>query len=64
PEHVPLLPHFFAAYGEPVPSWPERHEAMLKRCDDLLDFCARWEPGGGGEKTWRERLDTTAAWTA
>ncbi|AQZ68833.1 aminoglycoside phosphotransferase [[Actinomadura] parvosata subsp. kistnae] len=63
PEHVALLPHFFTAYGEAVPSWADRHAAMIERCQGLLDFATRWEPGGGGEKLWRERLDTTAAWT-
>ncbi|MEV4017057.1 phosphotransferase [Nonomuraea angiospora] len=62
-EHVPLLSRFFAAYDGPVPSWEERREAMVARCRDLIDFCARWEPGGAGEKLWHERLDTTAAWT-
>jgi tRNA A-37 threonylcarbamoyl transferase component Bud32 len=64
PEHVSLLPHFFAAYDGPVPEWPERQAAMLARCRALLDFCSRWEPGGDGEKLWRKRLETTAAWTA
>ncbi len=68
PEHAPLLGHFFRAYGEaygePLPAWPERHAAMLARCRDLLDFCGRWEPGGQGEKLWRDRLDTTASWAA
>ncbi|MFF4194701.1 phosphotransferase [Nonomuraea sp. NPDC001831] len=64
PEHVPLLPRFFDAYGGPVPSWAERQASMVARCRDLLEFCGRWEPGGGGEKLWRERLDLTAAWSA
>ncbi|MEV0195445.1 phosphotransferase [Nonomuraea sp. NPDC050691] len=68
PEHVALLPRFFDAYrqggGLDVPAWDVRHAAMLARCRDLLDFTARWEPGGGGEKLWRDRLDSTSAWTA
>lgn len=64
PEHVPLLPSFFDAYGAAVPSWPERHAAMLERCRALIDFTSRWEPGGEGEKLWRHRLEATAAWTA
>lgn len=63
PEHVPLLPSFFDAYGAAVPSWAERHAAMLDRCRALIDFTARWQPGGDGEKLWRRRLETTAAWT-
>ncbi|MBF8192848.1 phosphotransferase [Nonomuraea sp. K274] len=63
PEHVPLLPHFFDSYDGPVPAWAERHEAMVARCRDLLDFCVRWEPGGDGEKSWHERLAVTEAWT-
>ncbi|MFD2348933.1 hypothetical protein ACFSTC_05265 [Nonomuraea ferruginea] len=64
PEHVPHLRHFFEAYGGPVPSWEERHAAMLNRCRNLLDFAARWEPGGEGEKLWRQRIDDTADWVA
>ncbi|MEU0565880.1 phosphotransferase [Nonomuraea sp. NPDC005983] len=64
PGHVPLLPRFFSAYGDPVPGWPERHAAMLARCRALLDFTSSWEPGGEGEKLWRGRLDATAAWAS
>lgn len=64
PEHVPHLHHFFEAYGGEVPSWEERHATMLARCRDLLDFAARWEPGGEGEKLWRRRIEETAAWGA
>ncbi|MFI7617988.1 phosphotransferase [Nonomuraea terrae] len=63
PEHVPLLPHFFAAYDGPVPPWEERRAAMVARCRELLDFCTRWEPGGPGESLWHDRLEITAAWT-
>ncbi|MEV0350866.1 phosphotransferase [Nonomuraea sp. NPDC050680] len=63
PEHVSRLPSFFDAYGGPVPSWPDRHAAMVARCRALLDFTGRWEPGGDGEKLWLERLDITASWT-
>ncbi|NRQ35756.1 phosphotransferase [Nonomuraea sp. NN258] len=64
PEHAALLDRFFTAYAATVPPWSERQAAMLSRCRALLDFCARWEPGGGGEKLWRERLDLTASWAA
>ncbi len=63
PEHVPQLRHFFDAYAAAVPAWTERHACMLARCRDLLDFSARWEPGGEGEKLWRRRIDDTATWT-
>lgn len=64
PAHVPSLASFFDAYDGTVPPWERRHAAMLARCRDLLDFAARWEPGGEGEKLWRHHLETTATWTA
>ncbi|WP_327089501.1 phosphotransferase [Nonomuraea sp. NBC_01738] len=62
--HVAALDHFFTAYGSAVPSWEARHAAMLARCRELLDFSARWEPGGDGEKLWLARVETTAAWSS
>jgi aminoglycoside phosphotransferase (APT) family kinase protein len=64
PDHVGALEHCFAAYGNPVPGWPERRSAMLERCAELRDFCERWEPGGGGVRLWEERTAVTAAWVA
>lgn len=64
PEHVAALPYLFEAYGGEVPAWAERQAAMLARCEELADFCGRWEPGGPGEKEWRARIEATASWAA
>ncbi|MEV0587454.1 phosphotransferase [Nonomuraea sp. NPDC050310] len=63
PEHAWALPEFFAAYGGPIPDWPARQAAMVARCQELLDFCTRWEPGGPGEKTWLERIEAVTGWS-
>jgi hypothetical protein len=55
------LAGFFAAYGT-TPSWAHRHAAMLARCQELLEFAHRWDPGGPGEQMWRQRIATTATW--
>jgi aminoglycoside phosphotransferase len=62
PDHADAVPHFHAAYGLPVPPWPERRAAMLKRCTELREFCRRWE-SEGGVRQWEERHAVTAAWT-
>ncbi|MDT0269063.1 phosphotransferase [Streptomyces sp. DSM 44915] len=62
PECRHALGHFFRAYGEPVPPWPARRAAMLTRCEELRQFCDRWEPNGPGVRQWRERGTTTAGW--
>jgi tRNA A-37 threonylcarbamoyl transferase component Bud32 len=55
------LAGFFTAYGT-TPSWAHRHAAMLARCRELVSFTHRWDPGGSGERVWRQRLAATAAW--
>ena len=62
PSEVGLLGLFFAAYGGPIPPWPDRHAFMLDRCRSLLDLWHRREPGGPAEEQWTYRLDVTAAW--
>jgi hypothetical protein len=62
PGHANLLAGFFAAYGAPVPPWPERHAFMIARCRSLLDLCHREDPGGPGEAQWAGRLSATRAW--
>ena len=62
PDRVGLLDSFFEAYGGEIPSWPVRKQAMLTRCADLLEFCVRWEPGGGGVTQWKRRLAETGTW--
>ncbi|MFI6598862.1 phosphotransferase [Nonomuraea sp. NPDC050536] len=63
PSDIAHLPAFYTAYGTPQPPWEVRHAAMLTRCRDLLDFAARWKPGGDGEKLWLKRIETTSTWT-
>jgi aminoglycoside phosphotransferase len=62
PECSHALDHFFRAYGGQVPTWGDRRAAMLARCEQLRQFCDRWEPNGSGVRQWRERTATTAGW--
>jgi aminoglycoside phosphotransferase (APT) family kinase protein len=62
PRQVSLLGVFFDAYGEAVPPWRDRQACMVDRCQSLLDFCHRQEPGGPGETQWAHRLAVTRAW--
>ncbi|NUO43052.1 MAG: phosphotransferase [Streptomyces sp.] len=62
PHHRHQLPAFFRAYGAQVPPWPVRRRAMLDRCEALRRFCADGEPGGPGERLWRERTTLTSGW--
>lgn len=64
PDRIPLLDAFFDAYGGDVPGFGARRAAMVARCRELLDFCERWEPGGGGVELWQRRLAETTDWTA
>jgi aminoglycoside phosphotransferase len=62
PAHRVALGHFFRAYGGEVPPWPARRAAMLTRCEELRQFCDRWEPNGAGVRLWQERAAATADW--
>ncbi|MFI5678082.1 phosphotransferase family protein [Streptomyces cellulosae] len=62
PEHVRSLGRFFAAYGAPVPAWPERRAAMLAKCGRMKEFCRRRDAHGPGVRQWEERARITAAW--
>jgi aminoglycoside phosphotransferase len=61
-EHVDALSAFFDAY-QCRPSWAARWEAMLARCQEMLELCERWSPGGQGVDRWRQRLMITESWT-
>ena len=63
PDQVGSIEAFHAAYGLPVPPWPERREAMVARCVELQAFCERWQPGGDAVLLWAERAAVTAEWT-
>lgn len=63
PEQADALTEFFTAYGLPIPSWPERHRAMLDHCHELADFCALADPSGTGVALWHDRALVTATWT-
>jgi Ser/Thr protein kinase RdoA (MazF antagonist) len=62
PGQASALAEFYSAYGQPVPAWPERHKAMLERCHELADFCARDDPTGTGVALWHDRALATEAW--
>ncbi|MHB8273166.1 MAG: phosphotransferase family protein [Dermatophilaceae bacterium] len=61
PDHVAALDELFAGYGA-RPAWAERHAAMMVRCGQLTDLCARWEPGGDGVRQWQNRAAVTGGW--
>lgn len=56
PRLVATLPAFYSGYGR-LPAWPVRHELMLRRCDQMLDFAGRRD--AAGVERWRERLAAT-----
>jgi aminoglycoside phosphotransferase (APT) family kinase protein len=62
PEQAGSLGAFFGAYQD-EPPWPDRHQAMLARCRELLDLSRRSEPGGELVRQWQDRLAITASWT-
>lgn len=62
PGHVGALGDLFEGYGH-RPAWAERQRAMLAMCRAQLRLGERWEPGGDLVRLWRDRLDTTEAWT-
>lgn len=64
-----LLPVFYDGYGQ-SPPWPLRHQLMLRRCTEVLDFATRRDSetsvdsgtaGESGAARWRERVATTRA---
>jgi tRNA A-37 threonylcarbamoyl transferase component Bud32 len=63
PGCVHALDHFFRAYGGQVPRWADRRAAMLARCEQLRQFCDRWEANGPGVRQWQERTVMTAGWS-
>lgn len=63
PEHCGALGEFFASYGHPIPSWPERQATIVTRCQQLQHFCQRWEPNGPGPALWAERAAIAANWS-
>ena len=58
-DHVDALGSLFDAYGQ-QPSWQERQDAMVARCQSLLEWCRRWSVDSASE--WHRRLAATAAW--
>ncbi len=42
-DEVDALPALFEGYGA-TPPWAHRQQAMLERCDELLDFVTLWNP--------------------
>jgi Ser/Thr protein kinase RdoA (MazF antagonist) len=59
PAAAGALDHFFAGYGR-RPPWADRQAAAAARCRELL---ALFAPGTPGARQWRQRLNTTLAWT-
>jgi aminoglycoside phosphotransferase len=61
PAEVASLAAFYASYGE-RPGWPQRHEAIMRRCAEMRQLCERWEPGGASARAWGKRIDTSGCW--
>ncbi|WP_291522080.1 phosphotransferase [Branchiibius sp. NY16-3462-2] len=62
PDAVSQLPAFFQEYGW-TPGWNARRAEMIRRCGWLEAFTERWEPGGEGATTWRNRTRIVEGWT-
>jgi len=56
------LAGFYESYGS-RPAWPDLHDAIIERCDSMLELCKRWEPDGAGVANWTERLAIVRTWT-
>jgi aminoglycoside phosphotransferase (APT) family kinase protein len=62
PTAIDALDDFFDAYGQ-RPSWTDRQQEMVRRCEWLEDFACRGDPDGPGVETWRQRRRIAEAWT-
>ncbi len=62
PAEAAALDRFYAAYGS-RPPWPELHREILRRCQELLEFCERWQAGGASARAWAERIARVRSWT-
>lgn len=61
PDQVGALSSFFDAYQD-RPAWTARREAMLGRCQAMLEMAERWQPGGAAVHQWQRRLAVTGSW--
>ncbi len=61
PAEVASLAAFYASYGD-RPDWPQRHEAIMRRCAEIRQACENWEPGGTSARTWAGRIDIAGSW--
>ena len=62
PGSVAALPVFFEAYGAPPPPWAVRQAEMVRRCEELRDFCTRWPGQDAAVREWERRAGVTAGW--
>lgn len=62
PGHLDALDGFFDAYGY-RPSWSARHQVMISKCQELVDFWDRWQPRGERTAHRQAQLTATAKWT-
>jgi aminoglycoside phosphotransferase len=63
PAEVAALDAFYDGYGS-RPPWPRVHQLMTRRCQELLDLCQAWQPGGASAADWMQRLAIVRGWTA
>jgi aminoglycoside phosphotransferase len=55
------LAAFYASYGD-RPDWAERHDAIMRRCEEMRQMCESWEPGGASSRAWAERIEIAGGW--
>jgi aminoglycoside phosphotransferase (APT) family kinase protein len=61
PAEVASLAAFYASYGD-RPDWPQRHEAIMRRCAEMRQLCEDWQPGGASARAWAERIQVASCW--
>ena len=62
PAEATALDRFYAAYGS-RPPWAQLHREILRRCQEMLEFCERWQAGGPSARAWAERITIVRSWT-
>lgn len=62
PHAVPSLDAFFDAYGA-APPWGQRQAEMVRRCERLTTFTARWDASSPAITMWRQRTRAVESWS-
>jgi hypothetical protein len=62
PDQAGALSSLFDTYQD-RPAWTARRDAMLGRCQAMLNMAERWQPCGATVRQWQRRLAVTGSWT-